>query len=96
MNQATAQAITDNLLGAFTAYLHAYEMRYAKFRVVTGLVSAWPDGLFADTGGHLSERGAGILSKRLAGCILALRAWDRRGPPPGACDLRWDATQDPR
>jgi len=93
VNPATAQAITHNILSAFTLYLHAYETRYASFRVIGSLVTAWPDELFGDGQGHLGPRGADSLSKVLAVCLKDLNTWDRHGAPPVACDLSWRAAQ---
>ena len=93
VNQATADAMRRNILGAFSAYLHGYEARYSNFRVVGNLAPVWPDAWFADDGGHLVPGGAAIFSKYLGTCMTDLSTWDRRGAPPTTCDLSWDAVR---
>ncbi len=81
LNQATARAVSPQMMAGFAGYLARASRLHGNFQVVGPLLVAWPDRLFGDAYGHLNPAGAALFSDWFAACLSArLRGADRCEP----------------
>ena len=69
----------------FDHFLERHTKQFPNVVVSYPTLTAWPDELFVD-GSHMNERGATILSDRLAACLAQ---WQTARERPPRCDLSW-------
>jgi hypothetical protein len=74
VNEATAQAMSPQVMTDFAAYLSQAAAHHGNFHVVGNLLTAWPDHLFGDQHSHLNPRGAKLFSDWFADCLASRMA----------------------
>ncbi|MDR3531724.1 MAG: hypothetical protein P4L90_14385 [Rhodopila sp.] len=85
VSESTVRAMKPKVAADFSQFLAQHTKKFSNLVVANPTTAAWPDDLFVD-GSHMNERGAAILSERLAPC---LSQWEKSPDRPVPCDLAW-------
>jgi hypothetical protein len=83
--EATGAALQPGVADAFASYLQTHAGQVSGVPPDRLGIVLWPDRLFVD-GGHLTEEGARLFSRRLAPCV---RQWLDHPSARTPCDFTW-------